>query len=223
MKVIPVRVLLLAGLLAVPTLFAQDKEKDKDKDKDKLELKVKTPYFPLREGSTWYYKISSGGSYTVKMTGLEKSGDEACAKLETRQGDKADGKLLATELVTVKADGVYRCGFAGSPATPPLLFLKLDPKDPGKTTKSGAKWTFKSEIAKQDVAGSFKLEETKDLTVGKTAYKNVVKVTSEGVAIDGQPVVITYYFAKGVGMIKQEVNVGGDTTTTELEKYTEAK
>jgi hypothetical protein len=225
---------LALGLLLAVTAYAQDKSKktedkkteDKKTDAKKTDDKkdpakeATTDYYPLKEGMTWTYK-ADGKTITVTVAGSEKKGKQpvSCYRLETREkkGDKSE--LIATEYVAVKEDGVYRYAFEGTDADPPLRFLKL-PVD-----SANKKWTFESKVGGSDVKGSFtQAKETKPVNVpaNKKPYEDVYSVTSEGLSIDNQKVSIIYYFAAKVGMIKQEVEVGGTKVTIELEKVEES-
>lgn len=50
-------------------------------------------------------------------------------------------------------------------------------------------------------------------------YANVITSGSEDLDANGQKVGFTYYFAKGVGMVKQVIDLGGQKVTTEPEKF----
>ena len=58
-------------------------------------------------------------------------------------------KVVAVEHVAIKEDGVYRCGFGGKKADPPLLFLKL-PAEKDQT------WNVSTTADGQKVAGTLK-------------------------------------------------------------------
>ena len=206
---------------------AKDKPDKDKKDKDKKEPDKPKPedpskagpdYYPLKEGATWTYQVTgakvgdtakaSEKEFTVKVIGVDKEG---VAKLETKEKDK----LIATEEVQVKKGEVLRVGFAGSKAEPPLCFLK-----PG--VKDGEKWPFSSKIAGQEVKGEFTRGSAAKVKVGGKEYDTLTATSSE-ITIENQKVKITYWFAKGVGMVKQLVDVGGKTVTIELKKYDEPK
>jgi len=133
---------LLLALLA-PAAWAQDK----------LTIAESTPYFPLAEGNTWKYKVTGGkdgGPVEIKVAGFEKvksrEGDkdveDVCARLETRR----DGSLVATELFTVRKEGVFRVAFANMKLSPPVCLIKIP------LPKKGDGWDFKSKIGEGDKA-----------------------------------------------------------------------
>lgn len=191
--------LLLAVLLAAP---ARGQEKPKDEN----------PYFPLKEGSVWNYKTSDGPRVVVKLTGFEKKGEDVCAKLEWRRGPD----LIATEYIAVRKDGVYRSEFAGGKMDPPMPFLKSE-ADSAKPPKPGENWKYKGNIDKDKVEASFVVGEEKGLKVPAGTY-DTITVTCKDLKIDTNDVVITYYFAAKVGLVKQVVDVGGTKKIIELDK-----
>jgi hypothetical protein len=79
-----------------------------------------TEYFPLKEGSTWVYKVGES-EVTVKVGATDKG--------ETKLETLANGKPVASESVTVKADGVYRTKINATAIEPPVKILELETKD----------------------------------------------------------------------------------------------
>jgi hypothetical protein len=208
---------LLLALLA-PAAWAQDPSK--------LTITESTPYFPLTAGNTWTYKVTGGkegGPVEVKVAGFEKvktrEGDkdieEVCARLETRR----DKDLVATELYTVRKDGVFRVAYANMKLNPPVCVIKIP-------IKKGDGWDFKSKVGEGDkapeVEGRFELGEHKGLKIGEKTY-DTITVTSKTLKIDNQELTTTYYFAEKIGMIKQEVEISGKKVTLELDKFDEGK
>ncbi len=201
MKIVAYRLLLLVGLLSVPAASAQDK----------LTIKEERPYFPLKEGSVWTY-ILQGKPYVTKLTGFEKSGEDVCARLETRRGQD----LISTELVTVRKDGVYRVEFSGKKFTKPVRFFKLP-------VKNNESWKIEDDtkVGEQDVKGNFKFGEAKGVKV-KAGLFDTVTVTAD-LKVENQNTTVTYYFAEKTGMVKQTIVIGTTTVELELDKYEEGK
>lgn len=210
--------LLTFSLLAAGPALGQDKAKESPKPS--------TEYYPLKKGAAWTYR-TGGKTVTVRVAGFEDfqekkdSPKDVCARLEyvTRDGTGSQAKeiLIATEAVTVREDGVYRCLAGGLRKTPPLCFLRLP-------IRSGEKWGFDSKVGGQEIKGGFVEGTAKAVKVPAGTY-DTVTVASRGdtMRIDGQVVRITYYFAAKVGLVKQVVEIGGATTTLELVKYEEPK
>src|SRR5262245_41212131 len=189
-----------------------EKKEEKKDDKPKEVDKDSANYFPLKEGAIWSYK-SDNKPFSVKVGGKEKVGDEDCIRLEYLDKDK----LIASEYVSIKDTGVYRCAFSGTKADKPYCFLKFPIKD-------GEEWEAKSTLGGQKIEGKYKLTvEKSPLKIGDKTYDKVVKVEADGLKIDNQSVGITYYFAQNVGMEKQTFNVSGVKVYVELDKYDEGK
>src|SRR5918999_413485 len=81
------------------------------------------PYFPLKVGSEWTYKVQ-GGPIKVKVAGAEKAGMFNGYKLETSAGNK----VSATETVAMTPEGVKRFNVNGLAPEQPILFLPADPE-----------------------------------------------------------------------------------------------
>jgi len=181
-------------LLIVPAISAQEK----------LTIKEETAYFPLKEGSSWTYSYRDK-KFVTKVAGFEKSGDDVCARLETRR----DKDLVSTELVTVRKDGVYRVEFSGKKFTPPVRFLMLP-------VKKDESWKIESKVGEQDIKGGFKFGESKSIMVKGTTYDTISVIGD--LKVDGQNTSVTYYFAEKVGMVKQTIDIGGTKVELELDK-----
>jgi hypothetical protein len=189
------RLALYLLLLIVPAVSAQEK----------LSIKEETPYFPLKEGSVWTYSIS-GRTFTKKVVGFEKSGDDVCARLEMRRGKD----LVSSELMTVRKDGVYRVEFSGKKCTPPVCLLKLP-------IKKDETWKFDTKVGESETKGSFKLGEARSVKVKGTTYE-AVTVTGD-MKVDNQNATVTYYFAEKFGLVKYTLVLGTITVEQDLEKY----
>ncbi len=180
-------------------LAAQDKLKE-------------TPYYPLQVGTTWHYR-SGDGKFTIRVVRHEKAGDTLCALLETTR----DGKAVGSEHLAVAADGVYRHDLTAMrpPAVqqtlkPPMLVLKLPPK-------KGDSWKVDSTSEGKTFRGGFHVEE-QEITVPAGTYK-AFRVASQDLEVNSlKPIIITYY-AAGVGMVKQVIEVGGAKVEIELVKF----
>jgi hypothetical protein len=173
---------------------------------------AETPYYPLKVGNTWKYRLGDT-KFTVKVAKFEEVDKQNCARLETLVGDKVN----SYELVAVKPDGVYRYVADGTKADPPVLFLKLPPpKDETWKVESTAGGTGK-------LTGTFKSGEVDELKVGDKKYEKVVTVSSDDLDANGEKLRVTYYFAKDVGLVKQTLNVKGQDLVIELESFEPGK
>jgi hypothetical protein len=236
--------LLAAGLCVV--LFsliarvpAQDKDKDKGKKPEKPPVPIAFEYFPLSVGNQWTYKgtYKAGGAKEPVGGAKEPVGGakepvvvrvEKQVTLEAPPGEKSDtpekvagfqlgtstGDRTGTEQVAVMRDGVFRFMQNGKPIRPPLCFFKLP-------LVAGKSWTaeWKSDDGKVNrrefTAGPEQPRMTMTIN-GERENLEVVLITSKDAVEDSS---ITYWFARGYGMVKQEVKIGKNETTLELTKF----
>ena len=77
-------------------------------------------YYPLHVGDTWTYSLG-GTRFEMKVVRHERFAGTTCARVEMQ----LDGRTMSHEHVAVRDGGVYRFGFEGAQADPPVLFLKL--------------------------------------------------------------------------------------------------
>jgi hypothetical protein len=174
------------------------------------ELKTKSEYYPLEVGNTWHYKLDTT-KFSLKVVKHEKVGDVVTARIEMSM----DGKVMATEHVFVKDDGIYRYDFEGKKAEPPVKFFALPPK-------ADATWTVDSKVGGETLKGTFKMGEAKDVKVPAGTY-NTFTSASDDLDASGMKISFTSYYAKDVGMVKQVIKAAGQETTIELEKFEPAK
>lgn len=194
---------LLVALL--PALAADDKPEKTDKMGD-------TEYYPLKANTVWSYKLGDNTKFRLKALKEEQyEGQPSVRVVMLGEGDKE----LSYENIQVKKDGVYRLGFEGNKADPPVKFLALPPKD-------GDKWEVNSKIGKETLKGTFKMGEEKKVKVPAGEYDTVF-TESDDLDANGMKVKFKTYFAKNVGMVKQTITIGTQEVVIELEKYEEGK
>ncbi len=194
------RALLVLPLVLVGSVLADDPVKP-----------IESPYYPLKVGSSWYYKLADT-HYTLKVTKIEEVDKVPCARIEMFNGERAQ----TSELVAVKSDGVYRYVFENNKADPPVLFLKLPPK-------KDETWEVNSTIRSEKLKGTFKAGEVDEVKVPAGTYKGVYTVSGDNLDANGTKISFTCYYAKDVGLIKHVVKVAGQEVVTELEKYEPGK
>jgi hypothetical protein len=181
---------------------------------------AETPYYPLQVGTTWHYKAGDR-KLTIRVASHEKVGDVLCARLEVTR----DGKVVASEHLSVTAEGVYRydqtkTGEDGKESTEtfatPVLVLRLPPK-------TGEKWRMDSPASGTAAArGTFQIVGEEEIKVPAGTYK-AVRINSQDLEVGGLKPAITTFFASGVGMVKQVIQVGDVKTEFELEKFEAGK
>jgi len=189
-------------LFTAGALIAQDKS-----------TLVKSEYFPLELNTVWEYKTTSGkaetsSKITTTVVKHEEIGGVMCARLEARLANKK----TSSEYVRVTDKGVYRHQASEQGISPPLLFLKLP-------FKEGDKWDVESKTLGLAVKGTFTVSRGA-VKVPAGEYKDVIICRSNNFKIADKEISLTYWFAKGVGIVKQEVKFGGEEMVLELEKFT---
>lgn len=170
-------------------------------------------YYPLKVGAKWHYRFTAGGGQTGKIMNqiakLEKIDDQQLARLET----VAQGNVVASEHLSNTAKGIYRHRYNGIEVSPPVCILRFP-------IKQGDSWGGESKVGDQTVKLTSRVgEEEVEVPAGK--YKTI-KVQVDGEAA-GVKIHTTYYFAAGVGVVKQFADIGGTQVTLDLEKYEAGK
>lgn len=183
-----------------------------------------TAYYPLKVGTAWHYRAGES-KFTIRVARHEKVGDVLCALLETIR----DGKVVGSEHLAVTGDGVYRHGLTSPQVQsdpkdktktvkipvkqtlkPPILVLKLPPK-------TGDSWKIDSKGDGKTFRGAFQVAE-QEITVPAGTYKTF-RITSQDLEVNSLKPTITTFFAQGVGMVKQIIEMGDAKIEIELEKF----
>jgi hypothetical protein len=168
--------------------------------------------FPLKKGTKWTYKVGEN-LVDVVVTKVEKVGAEEQYTLETIVGKEP----RTTEVVTVKADGVYRIKAKEDKLDPPVKVLQLP-------AKKGDKWTINSKMGTQTIKGELTVVNDKEIV--KTPAGEFPTVFVEGKDMDfaGSKTTVKLWFAKDRGIVKEEFKMqNGEIVTLELSKYEEGK
>ena len=170
-----------------------------------------TELYPLKKDTKWVYKVGET-TITVKVTAADASG----ATLETLVNDKA----VASEVIQVKADGVYRTKINKADINPPVKILEL--KD-GKAVAKGAKWDVKSKIQDQEVKGTFSVKDDAEKVKVPAGEYTTIVVDGPDFEIAGTKTGVKYWFAPKAGIVKLTYNIAGNEAVLELKEYTEGK
>jgi hypothetical protein len=175
-----------------------------------------TDYFPLKERSKWVYKV--GENEVTVVVGTTDKG-------ETKLDTLANLKIVASETVMVKADGVYRTKINSTVIEPPVKILELEMKDGKLVPKAkGAKWAIASKVTTQPLSGDFMIGEPAKVTVPASPTPlDCVFVEGPKFNIAGTETSVKYYFAPGKGIVKLSYSIQGTEATLELKSYDEAK
>jgi len=164
--------------------------------------------YPLKVGNTWEYRHGKQKLVT-RVVREEALGADTYAVLETT----ADGKTIL-EKVAALPGGVYRSFAEDLKIEPPLCLLKLP-------VKAGETWIVKCTAGSLPVEGTFTAQE-EEVKVPAGAFK-AVRSSSPDFRIGTLKMTLTYWFAPGVGLVKQRLQLGDRVEVFELEKFTAAK
>jgi hypothetical protein len=160
--------------------------------------------YPLKVGTKWTYKVKDQEEKFVVTAAKEEAvGDQKCMKLEARLKDR----VVATEHVAVLKDGIYRFKFDERAIEPPLCFCKLPPK-------KGEKWEQKFKVGPKEGVARFESGE-EEISVPAGKYK-AVSVKGE-VVEDSITIKMSFWFAPGIGMVRQVIDQGEAVIVLELE------
>jgi len=188
-------------LLALPLLLARASAV---RGQEKLE---ESPLYPLQVGNTWNYRAGDN-MFAIRVAGHEKVGSALCARVEI----VVEGKTTSFEHVAAQKNGVYRHSFEGKEVIPPVCFLRLPPKE-------GESWKVDSKFNDEALRGTFKVSREKSVAVPAGTFENVVVSAGQDLDANGAKVNVTYYFAEGVGMVKQVIETAGQKMVIELMKF----
>ncbi len=168
-------------------------------------------YFPLKQKTKWTYKVQDQ-TVEVVVAGTEKFNNEDCTKVDTL----VNGKVVASELYSVKADGVYRVKVKDDKIEPPVKVFAIPPK-------KDFDWEIKSKVGNQSVSGKFKIKEMNEkVTIGSTTY-DAILVEGNDMEIAGTKTKVQTWYAKNVGVVKLVFKIQEAESVLELTKYEEGK
>lgn len=168
----------------------------------------KSEYFPLAVNTRWDYVTAKGVKIVTQVTKHEEIAGAMCARVEATLG----GTKKSNEYIRVEKDGVYRYQASDQVIDPPLRFLMLPFKEEDT-------WMVESKALGLTVKGTFKITKGSVKVQGKE-YTDVLICKSTDFMIADKKAEHTYWFAKGIGMVKQVVTFGGHQMSLELERYT---
>lgn len=161
--------------------------------------------YPSAVGSEWTYQ-NGPARITERIAAYEPIGEEPCAKLETVY----EGKVVASEHIAFRPDGIYRTAIAGQKIEPAFLFLKLPPKH-------GDMWKVKSRIQGQELAGDF------NALIGKVKVPagefQAFSVLGKNFHAGKSELEFETVFAPGVGKVKHVIRIDGKETVLELVSF----
>ncbi len=163
-------------------------------------------FLPLKIGTTWSYRMSTGQTLEMRVAGTSVVASRPCTVLENVLGLQ---KTL--EHVAVTADGLtaYKVeNSSGALEYPtPILRVKLP-------FKAGETWTVQLQEGGQLNTYQYRCDGPETVKVPAGSFE-AWKVTATLRLAQGQAVMSVWY-GKGAGMIKQVYDVNGQVMTAEL-------
>lgn len=173
-------------------------------------------YYPLKAGNKWTYQIESdtaakGSKLINQIAKMEKIDGVPLFRLETT----AKERVVATEHLSVNDKGIFRDRMNGGEITPPICLLKFP-------IKKNDSWKTESMSGKEKLKVACKSDE-EEIEVPAGKFKTVKVIIDAEVAGAGILVSTTYWFAPGIGMVKQHVNINSMQFSILLEKFEEGK
>jgi len=205
-------------LLAVGMLPGQAQEKKP--------MVYESPFYPLRVGNAWHYKVAVGEApvqkvvitveqaepYDYKFTQDNKK--EVTEPIVRYRLKVVSGAKELLEHVAVLKDGAYRFTTAGKEITPPLRFLKL-PLTKGET------WKVNSTSENVQMSGTFTCDD--DSVRVPAGQFQAKRVSAQDFQLGTEKMALTFWFALDVGIVKQHVRVGNSDVMLELEEFKTGK
>lgn len=173
-------------------------------------------YYPLKAGNKWTYQIESdaaakGSKLINQIAKMEKIDGVPLFRLETT----VKGKVGATEHLSINDKGIFRNRYNGIEVTPPICMIKFP-------IKKGSTWKVESKVGEEKLNVACKLDE-EEIEVPAGKFKTVKVIMDAEVVGAGILVSTTYWFAQGVGMVKQHVNINSMQFSILLDKFEEGK
>ena len=165
---------------------------------------------PLELGNRWVFDLKFGSikstvTYTVGK--IEKAEGKTLARLES----DTNGTTKGSEDLEVSETGVYRHTLDGVGINPPFCLIQYP-------FKEGASWTAtKYSLNGKWVEAKASAGEPTEIEVPAGKFK-VYPVTMETVRKNGMAVVSTWYFADGVGLVRQVEDFGDKKVQMELRR-----
>ncbi|MBI2900422.1 MAG: hypothetical protein HYY17_09560 [Planctomycetes bacterium] len=167
-------------------------------------------FIPLKKGTRWVYSLSDRKQVVQEVTGTEKVGDVECFVIESDMGGQKEKMWVLQNAEGIwlhKAQSRETVSELGKPA----LLLKYPLK------KEAEGWTARIPSGSETIEYSFTNEGEEALTVhGKSyqAWRIRMRGRTQGYGFEG-----SYWYAKGVGLVKQVITSPGGEFRLELKEF----
>jgi hypothetical protein len=165
-------------------------------------------YFPLKAKTKWTYKVQDQTIEVVVAGPGEKINNEETTKVDTL----VNGKVVASELYAVRADGVYRVKVKDDKIDPPVKVLAVP-------VKKGDNWAIKSKVGSQTVAGKFEVKNDKEAVEVPAGKFEAVLVEGADLDVAGTKTTVKMWFVKDKGIVKLSYKIQDAESVLELSKY----
>jgi hypothetical protein len=171
----------------------------------------KPDYYPFTKGCKWEYQVAANGmkiDAAMEVTKSELKDGKRYFTIETKVGDTSTSEELQAD-----DKGIYRTSFNGIATDKPVIIMQYPPK-PGT-------WTQKVKLLGQDLNSTSTAKESVEVKVAAGTFTAIpIEVKAE---IAGQTIQGTTWYANGVGIVKQKMDIAGATMELELKKFTHGK
>jgi hypothetical protein len=201
---------------------------------EKKPVENSSDFYPLATGYQWRYRVTVNEAppqkvvitaekpevYEYKSGVDKKEGSESIVRYPLRIVSGQKERELV-EHVAVLKDGVYRFATAGKEImppkeiTPPLCFLKLP-------VKAGESWNVEATSENVPLKGTFTCT-VEQVKVPAGEFGQALHVSSPDFQVGTEKMALDYWFAKGLGIVKQQVHVGNSKVLMELEVFKKGK
>jgi hypothetical protein len=166
-------------------------------------------YYPLEVGNAWRYVNNIGNESLTRVVRREKVGNEEGFRLET----SVSNQVVSSEVLVVRADGIYRLKANDVPIEPPVPVLKW----PAKAKDS---WEVKAKVKDKTIEGKLSITATDEKVATRAGEFACLKVSGENLQLGGQKLSATYWYAPGMGPVKVSIKIGEQETSLELVEFT---
>ncbi len=160
---------------------------------------VEASYYPLKVGSKWHYKTASSerpkDDRVTEIVKIEKIDGQLLARLEATVG----GTTVATEHLSSTAKGIFRHRHNGLDLSPPLCLLKFP-------IEFGALWESEMKLEDGSVGKIQARLEAEKIATPAGAFETVRVAFSVFNSANHLTYSTTYWFAPGIGPVKQLIN-----------------
>lgn len=187
---------------------------------DKKPLAFTSNLYPLAVGNRWIYqgldpkeKVTATAERMelVKRRVVNKQGNERTELIESFVVRYVGGDKSLQEQILITEDGIYRYAAGGKEITPPLRILKLPPA-------KGDAWACDSVSESVPLRGAFVVDQVTVDLPGKGPTPAWLSKTRD-FTVGDQKLETSYWFAEGLGIVKQHVKVGKFEMAITLEEF----